>query len=114
MVRLGKTYGNLLVDLRATNTKLMARARRIVAALTEISEAEADALLRSAGRSEDGDPRARCHVTPSKHGSGSRRPTDICERLCSGIARRNPELMRRTLRGTAARRRANGERTRVT
>ena len=30
MVRLGKTYGNLMVDLQAKNVKLRARARRIV------------------------------------------------------------------------------------
>ena len=30
MVRLGKTYGNLMIDLRATNEKLRARALRIV------------------------------------------------------------------------------------
>ena len=38
MIRLGKTYGNLLVDLQATNKKLTARARRIVASLADISE----------------------------------------------------------------------------
>mgnify|MGYP000914696699 FL=1 len=31
MIRLGKTYGNLMVDVRATNAKLRQRARRIVA-----------------------------------------------------------------------------------
>jgi N-acetylmuramic acid 6-phosphate etherase len=45
MVRLGKTYGNLLVDMRATNTKLLARARRIVATIAEVSEADAESLL---------------------------------------------------------------------
>jgi N-acetylmuramic acid 6-phosphate etherase len=34
MVRLGKTYGNLMVDLRATNDKLRARAQRLVAEVT--------------------------------------------------------------------------------
>jgi N-acetylmuramic acid 6-phosphate etherase len=38
MVLLGKTYGNLMVDLRATNTKLVDRSRRIVAALAGLSE----------------------------------------------------------------------------
>lgn len=38
MVRLGKTYGNLMVDLKATNVKLVARTRRIVAKLTGVSE----------------------------------------------------------------------------
>jgi len=38
MIRIGKTYGNLMVDLRATNTKLVARTRRIVALLTGVAE----------------------------------------------------------------------------
>ncbi|MCS7236747.1 MAG: N-acetylmuramic acid 6-phosphate etherase [Thermoguttaceae bacterium] len=46
MVRLGKTYGNLMVDLRATNSKLMDRARRIVSAVAGISRQEAEELLR--------------------------------------------------------------------
>jgi N-acetylmuramic acid 6-phosphate etherase len=45
MVRLGKTYSNLMVDLRATNLKLTERARRIVQILTNCSSAEADDLL---------------------------------------------------------------------
>jgi N-acetylmuramic acid 6-phosphate etherase len=45
MIRLGKTYGNLMVDLRATNTKLTARARRIVAMLTGLSEEDAQSKL---------------------------------------------------------------------
>lgn len=50
MVRLGKTFGNLLVDMRVSNTKLMARARRIVSILAHCSESEAEeALLRCDG-----------------------------------------------------------------
>jgi len=45
MVLLGKTYGNLMVDLKATNTKLVARTRRIVAELTGLSEPEAEQQL---------------------------------------------------------------------
>jgi N-acetylmuramic acid 6-phosphate etherase len=45
MVLLGKTYGNLMVDLKATNTKLVARTRRIVAMLTGLSEEAAEAEL---------------------------------------------------------------------
>ncbi len=45
MVRLGKTYGNLMVDLRATNSKLLVRSRRIIATLTSLCEADAEALL---------------------------------------------------------------------
>jgi N-acetylmuramic acid 6-phosphate etherase len=45
MILLGKTYGNQMVDLRATNTKLVARTRRIVAELTGLSEGAAESLL---------------------------------------------------------------------
>lgn len=48
MVRLGKTYGNLMVDLRATNQKLAARSIRILQELTGVDEAEAIALLSDA------------------------------------------------------------------
>lgn len=47
MVQLGKTYGNLMVDLKATNAKLIARTRRIVATLTGLNEEQAEAVLAS-------------------------------------------------------------------
>ena len=49
MVRLGKTFGNLMVDVRATNAKLRDRARRIVADATGASPSDAEAALESAG-----------------------------------------------------------------
>jgi N-acetylmuramic acid 6-phosphate etherase len=49
MVLLGKTYGNLMVDLRATNSKLTERARRIVCALTSLSAEDATNLLDQCG-----------------------------------------------------------------
>lgn len=45
MIRLGKVYGNQMVDLRATNEKLVARAERIVMQVTGCSSSEAKALL---------------------------------------------------------------------
>ena len=45
MIRLGKTYGNLMVDLRATNSKLRDRSRRIVRKLADVTEDEAQVLL---------------------------------------------------------------------
>jgi N-acetylmuramic acid 6-phosphate etherase len=48
MVRLGKVYGNLMVDLRSGSAKLRDRAVRIVQAACEVSEAEAHTLLQSA------------------------------------------------------------------
>ncbi|MBD3577403.1 N-acetylmuramic acid 6-phosphate etherase [Streptomyces sp. KD18] len=49
MIRLGKTYGNLMVDLRATNDKLRARSRRIVALATGAGDDEVEAALAAAG-----------------------------------------------------------------
>ena len=45
MVRLGKTYGNLMVDVQQKNAKLQERARRIVAQACHISEEEAAHVL---------------------------------------------------------------------
>jgi N-acetylmuramic acid 6-phosphate etherase len=53
MIRLGKTFGNLMVDLVPSNEKLRARARSIVQHATGVSgEEAANALARS-----DGDPK---------------------------------------------------------
>jgi len=49
MIRLGKTFGNLMVDLRATNVKLADRSERIVAEVCALSRPEARALLDRAG-----------------------------------------------------------------
>jgi len=49
MVLLGKTYGNLMVDLKATNTKLVLRSRRMVAELTGLSESDAEQQLARCG-----------------------------------------------------------------
>lgn len=46
MVLLGKTYGNLMVDLQATSEKLAARSRKILMELFDIELAEADRLLK--------------------------------------------------------------------
>ncbi|WP_426006394.1 N-acetylmuramic acid 6-phosphate etherase [Paenarthrobacter sp. NyZ202] len=51
MVKLGKTYGNLMVDLRATNKKLLARSQRTVQHATGVSAAEAAQALDSVGGS---------------------------------------------------------------
>lgn len=49
MIRLGKTFGNLMVDVRAANEKLQARVRRIVRDATGAGADEADAALAAAG-----------------------------------------------------------------
>jgi len=70
MIRLGKTYGNLMVDLRVTNAKLRHRAVRIIRRVTGASGSEAEAALDRAGldvktailmldRPDEVDPRQR-------------------------------------------------------
>ena len=51
MIRIGKTYGNLMVDLRATNAKLRDRSERIIVEVTGVDRAEAKRLLAAAGDS---------------------------------------------------------------
>ena len=51
MIRLGKTYGNLMVDLRATNNKLVDRSQRIVAEVCGVTREQATTLLERAGKS---------------------------------------------------------------
>lgn len=46
MVKLGKVYQNLMVDVKATNVKLVDRACRIVVEATGVSRAEAEHALR--------------------------------------------------------------------
>ncbi len=50
MIRLGKTYQNLMVDVNATNEKLKARAVRIVMQATDCSEEQASTALAAAGQ----------------------------------------------------------------
>jgi N-acetylmuramic acid 6-phosphate etherase len=49
MVRLGKTFGNLMVDVQASNDKLRARARRAVAIATAAPEDEVAEAISAAG-----------------------------------------------------------------
>ncbi len=49
MIRLGKTYGNLMVDVQPTNAKLRDRARRIVEQACKLGSKEAAARLEECG-----------------------------------------------------------------
>jgi N-acetylmuramic acid 6-phosphate etherase len=49
MIRLGKTFGDLMIDVAATNEKLRARARRVVELATGAGSAEVDDALEAAG-----------------------------------------------------------------
>ena len=48
MIRLGKTYGNLMVDLRAWNDKLIDRSERIVMETTGLARTEARGVIDAA------------------------------------------------------------------
>ncbi|PRR78370.1 N-acetylmuramic acid 6-phosphate etherase [Clostridium liquoris] len=45
MIKLGKVYGNLMIDLQASNDKLVARAKRILILATGVSLEEAEKVL---------------------------------------------------------------------
>ncbi|TVR24485.1 MAG: N-acetylmuramic acid 6-phosphate etherase [Anaerolineaceae bacterium] len=48
MIKMGKVYGNLMVDVQVTNEKLARRARQLVCSVTGADSATADDLLRQA------------------------------------------------------------------
>ncbi|MBX6311423.1 MAG: N-acetylmuramic acid 6-phosphate etherase [Isosphaeraceae bacterium] len=48
MIRIGKTYGNRMIDLQPTNEKLRLRSRRILRELAGVDDAQAVDLLRRA------------------------------------------------------------------
>ncbi len=72
MIRLGKTFGNLMVDVQPTNAKLRERARRIVEVACDLSPEDAEALL------------ARCNG-------------EVKIALVSALARVTPEVARQRL-----------------
>lgn len=49
MIKLGKVYNNLMVDVHASNTKLVARSIRIVQAVTGVDASTAETALAEAG-----------------------------------------------------------------
>ena len=65
MIRLGKTYGNLMVDLRAWNDKLIDRSRRIVMETTGLPRDQAGAVLEAAGG------RVKTAIVMARRGVGS-------------------------------------------
>jgi N-acetylmuramic acid 6-phosphate etherase len=51
MVKLGKVYGNRMIDVAVTNSKLHDRALQMLQDLTDLSREAADSLLEQSGRS---------------------------------------------------------------
>jgi N-acetylmuramic acid 6-phosphate etherase len=49
MIRLGKSYGNIMVDLQLTNAKLHERAKKIIMEIAKLNYEEASELLKASG-----------------------------------------------------------------
>ncbi|KKY01732.1 N-acetylmuramic acid-6-phosphate etherase [Paraclostridium benzoelyticum] len=49
MIKMGKVYGNLMVDVKATNEKLVERSKKIVCEATGVSFKEAETILKKTG-----------------------------------------------------------------
>ncbi|MBI2932197.1 MAG: N-acetylmuramic acid 6-phosphate etherase [Planctomycetes bacterium] len=85
MVRLGKVYENLMVDLQQKSTKLKARARRIVRTVTGVDEADADRALAAAGGQaktaivmiRHGCSRRHAEALLAKHGGSLRKALEV-------------------------------------
>jgi N-acetylmuramic acid 6-phosphate etherase len=80
MVLAGKVYGPRMVDVRASNAKLRARARRMLALLAGADERAADRLLAAAGG------RVKTAVVMARHGL-SRRAAEARLRAAGGRLR---------------------------
>ena len=67
MVRMGKTYGNLMVDLQATNFKLTERTKRILCDMTDLTPEGAMSLLEKCnGELKTAIVADRCGVEPDE------------------------------------------------
>jgi N-acetylmuramic acid 6-phosphate etherase len=85
MIRLGKTYGNLMVDLRATNDKLKDRSERIVIEVCGVTRDEARALLESADKS------VKTAIVMQKLGVSREEALDALEKAGGVIRRAIPD-----------------------
>ncbi len=85
MIRLGKTYGNLMVDLRATNNKLRDRSERIVVEVCGVSRDDARRLL------EDADKSVKTAIVMQKLGVSRGEALDALEKAGGVIRRAIPD-----------------------
>lgn len=85
MIRLGKTYGNLMVDLQATNAKLRDRSERILMVVCGVTREEARSLLERSGK------RVKTAVVMQKLGVGRDEAERTLERGGGVIRRVIPE-----------------------
>lgn len=85
MIRLGKVYENLMVDLRAVSRKLVGRSIRIVGEVAEVPEAEARRLLAASGGS------AKTAIAMSRLGTSravAERALDACDGFLADVLER--------------------------
>jgi N-acetylmuramic acid 6-phosphate etherase len=86
MIRIGKVYGNLMVDLRVTNQKLQDRGERILMEVLDLGRDEARELL---GRAEGSVKLAiAIHVTRADAAVARRRLEDSGGRIADVLAER--------------------------
>jgi N-acetylmuramic acid 6-phosphate etherase len=81
MIRLGKTYGNLMVDLRAMSQKLVDRGERILMEVCRVPRVEARRLIDAAGGS------VKTAIVMAKSG-GSREEAERALAAAGGVIRR--------------------------
>ena len=81
MIRLGKVYGNLMVDVKVTNQKLEVRACRLVMRLTGLDEAKARQLL---ARSNN---QVKTAVVMQRRGLSCEDANDLLERAMGHLAK---------------------------
>lgn len=81
MIRLGKTYGNLMVDLQATNAKLRDRSERILMVTCGVTRAQARELLANAGK------RVKTAIVMHKLGVDKKKAEEALEQA-GGVIRR--------------------------
>lgn len=88
MIRWGKTYGNRMVDVQATNAKLVERAKRLVREIGRVeSDDEASDLLKGAGDS------VKLAIVMARRGADAARARTILEEAGGflSVALGNPE-----------------------
>lgn len=71
MIKLGKVYGNLMVDVKATNEKLKIRARHIIEMATDLGKDEAQLIFLESGFS------VKTAITMAKTGLGKDEAEDL-------------------------------------
>jgi N-acetylmuramic acid 6-phosphate etherase len=81
MVRLGKVYGNLMVDLKPTSEKLIERAKGIIGMLTGLSYGEAGEVFERSGRN------VKVSVVMAKRGVGKEEAERLLQSADGFLAR---------------------------